>query len=514
MKSFIKNSAVLFSGILLLAACDPKIDAPTPTADGNIDMTKYIAIGNSLTAGYASNGLFLEGQKVAYPILIAQQFKLAGGGAFTAPLFTEDQKDGTGYLKLTGFSPFGTPILSSVPLTPNIIGGKTAEAYDINSNPDSVFFKPFEGTGNQNWGVPGIKIADINKPNYGWLNPYYGRLIAKEEKSTLTYAQKMTSLDPTFFSCWLGNNDVLGYSTSGGAEILANVTPPAEFDLAYRNFINGMLLKPNPPKGVLSNIPDVTSIPFFTTVGPSIKMKLQKAEKTQFFEYDFTNELLVKVATIVAFISQGQLSPVSIIDPTKVTALPRSGISTLNSVTKKWDGDIYFTLTFSPYVGQLDSARGTAWRDIIKTLMKRYGLPSVLEPKIWEASGLDTTKPFGFDAKNPIPDVFILNPTETAKAKATVDAFNRTIESIATQKGLAFVNANEFLGEITKGSYFDAISANASFLSGGVFSLDGVHLTPRGNAIGANEFIKAINKKYGTKITVLNAGQYKGVSFP
>ena len=146
--------------------------------------------------------------------------------------------------------------------------------------------------------------------------------------------------------------------------------------------------------------------------------------------------------------------------------------------------------------------------------MKRYGLPSVLEPGIWQASGLDTTKPFGFHVRNPIPDVFVLNPTETAKARATVEAFNRTIESIATQKGLAFVNANEFLGEITKGSYFDAISANASFLSGGVFSLDGVHLTPRGNAIGANEFIKAINKKYGTKITVLNAGQYKGVSFP
>jgi hypothetical protein len=44
--------------------------------------------------------------------------------------------------------------------------------------------------------------------------------------------------------------------------------------------------------------------------------------------------------------------------------------------------------------------------------------------------------------------------------------------------------------------------------------LDGVHLTPRGNAMLANEFIKAINLKYGSTIPQLDVTKYGGVVFP
>jgi len=55
------------------------------------------------------------------------------------------------------------------------------------------------------------------------------------------------------------------------------------------------------------------------------------------------------------------------------------------------------------------------------------------------------------------------------------------------------------------------VPVNAAFITGGVFSLDGVHLTPRGNAIAADEFIKAINDKYGSKIPLLDVSTFKGV---
>jgi lysophospholipase L1-like esterase len=92
--------------------------------------------------------------------------------------------------------------------------------------------------------------------------------------------------------------------------------------------------------------------------------------------------------------------------------------------------------------------------------------------------------------------------------------YNQIIKNQAEAYGFAHVDANTFLKNITRGSYFDAIATSASYLSGGAFSLDGVHLTPRGNALAANEFIKAINGKYGTKIPVLNPGQFKGVILP
>jgi hypothetical protein len=55
---------------------------------------------------------------------------------------------------------------------------------------------------------------------------------------------------------------------------------------------------------------------------------------------------------------------------------------------------------------------------------------------------------------------------------------------------------------------------NTQFVTGGIFSLDGIHLTPLGNALLANEFIRAINMKFGSTIPKINATNYKGIMFP
>jgi lysophospholipase L1-like esterase len=472
-------------------------------------MSNYIAIGNSLTAGYASNGLYLAGQQVAYPVLIAQQFKLAGGGDFYAPLFDADQADGTGYLRLDGFLSPTSPILTSVPGSPNAVLGKSPFAYNASLNPDSIVLKPYSGSKINNFGVPGVRVADIQQPGYGWPNSYFGRMLTDVEKATKSYSAKVLEQNPTFFSCWLGNNDVLGYSTAGGSALLATITPKADFQAKYNKLISDLVNLPTKPKGVLANIPDVTAIPFFTTVGPGVKAALPSGVPA-FYEFKF-DSVFNKVAAILA----NPANPgVTVLDTTKGSPVLTSKIATLNPITGNYDGDVFFTLTFSPYAGDLGKPRGTAWRNIIKTLVKQFNLPPATENAIWFNSGLDTTQPFGFSFRNPVPDVYVLNSQESATAKTAVADFNQIIKAAADANGLAFVDANYFLKEITKGSYFDAISTNASFLSGGAFSLDGVHLTPRGNALAANEFIKAINFKYNSKITVLNPGQFKGVTFP
>ena len=507
MKKTLKSIGILGLGSALLFSCDPTIDTPTPSLEGKIDASNFIAIGNSLTAGYASNGLYLEGQKVAYPVLMAQQMKLSGGGDFIAPLFSDDQKDGTGYLRLDGFLTPTTPILTSVPIDVDAIAGKSAFAFNASLNPDSIVLKPFAGTKINNWGVPGIRVADLKTPGYGFPNVFFGRMLADAEKPTTSYQAKILAQNPTFFSCWLGNNDVLGYSTSGGAELLAQITPEAAFAANYRELLQGLANQSQKPKGVVANIPDVTSIPFFTTVGPGIKATLP-ATVPAFYEFKF-DSVLNKVLAIAA----NPISPgVTVLDTAKGSPVLTSSIATLSGGT--FQGDVFFTFTFAPYASGLGKSGGRVWRDIIRTLVKRFSLPAQMEAAIWAHSGLDTTKPFGFDRRNPVPDVYVLNSAETAKARAAVAAFNNTIKTTADELGLAFVDANSFMRGITAGAYYDAISTNSAFLSGGVFSLDGVHLTPRGNALAANEFIKAINAKYGTKIPVVNPGQYRGVTFP
>lgn len=64
------------------------------------------------------------------------------------------------------------------------------------------------------------------------------------------------------------------------------------------------------------------------------------------------------------------------------------------------------------------------------------------------------------------------------------------------------------------GISWDGVRYNAKFVTGGAFSLDGVHLTGRGYAIIANEFIKAINSTYKSSLPQVDANKYSGVKFP
>ncbi len=60
----------------------------------------------------------------------------------------------------------------------------------------------------------------------------------------------------------------------------------------------------------------------------------------------------------------------------------------------------------------------------------------------------------------------------------------------------------------------DGITMTTDFVTGGVFSLDGIHLTPRGYAMVSNFFIDAINQQYGSSISKVYLSQYPAVIFP
>src|SRR3982750_1333954 len=116
MKTFRKH-IYLIAGLLLLGACKPEL-SPVKPSKGTADFSKYISVGNSLTAGYSDGGLYLEGQQNSYPSIIAKQMLAVGGGEFKQPLFSADQANGSGYLQLTGFNTDGTP--KTVTVTTNL----------------------------------------------------------------------------------------------------------------------------------------------------------------------------------------------------------------------------------------------------------------------------------------------------------------------------------------------------------------------------------------------------------
>ena len=64
------------------------------------------------------------------------------------------------------------------------------------------------------------------------------------------------------------------------------------------------------------------------------------------------------------------------------------------------------------------------------------------------------------------------------------------------------------------GISWNGVRYTATFVTGGTFSLDGVHLTGRGYAVVANEFIKAINMKYKSTLPQVDPNKYSGITFP
>ena len=440
MKNLKLYRYLLLAGLIGLSACKPELHTPKPTS-GSADFSRYIAIGNSLTAGYADGGLYLSGQLNSYPSIIAQQMQSAGGGTFTQPLFSTEQANGSGYLTLTGFNPDGTPI--TAPVTSNLaIRGFQA----IPGFGNVTLYTKYTGDLN-NFGVPGIKLQQITYAPYGNLNGYFERLLpGNSPTNTTSYLQFVTAKPFTFFSNWLGNNDALSYATSGGAGDV--LTDKNTFAYLYNLLITTMTA--NGAKGVVATVPDVTSIPYFNTVTvPAVLGAVQKANPQ------------VQALYINALVSGSTYAP--------------------RAATAK---DL-FILTFpTSKIGQ--------------PVETPYG-----------------SLPYGLTPYTPIDNQYVLDANEIALTEDYVNFYNATIKSIAASKGLAVFDAYTFLQNIKQnGIVVQGVSLNSNYISGGIFSLDGVHLTPRGYAIVANEFIKAINAKYGSTISLVDVSNYPGVKFP
>jgi lysophospholipase L1-like esterase len=433
-----------------LAGCQPKLDStnPAPSA-GTANFTTYIAVGNSLTAGYQSGGLARAGQLNSYPSILARQFASAGGGAFNQALFDQPYAHGSGYLRLSAITngvPVTVPVTDSLAVLPGSLKAGTN------------LLRKYTGTDNQNLGVPGIKVADVTTNGYGYnnplgFNPFFERLLPSTPPGALTsyvqYVQeRVATLKPTFFSDWLGNNDVLGYASAGGASDV--MTPVADFTTKYKQVLD--VLTANGAKGVVATIPNVTNVPLFTTVKASVvKASIR------------SNPALPNAAAASFYI--------------------KTGTGTTREAT---DAD-YILLTAQAVIG----------------------------------TGATATVPFpigvGYSAtqSNPLPSQYVLDADEAAAVTTRTNDLNTVIRNEATARGLALFDANTyFQGVASSGIATNAVNNTAGFITGNLFSLDGVHPTSRGYSLIANEMIKAINSKYNAAIPQVNANDYRGVLLP
>ena len=120
----------------------------------------------------------------------------------------------------------------------------------------------------------------------------------------------------------------------------------------------------------------------------------------------------------------------------------------------------------------------------------------------------------GWGSVKPILGQFTLVESEISAVQTATAGFNATLKALADSKGLAFADVNALMKKVKTGLVYDGMRFSVTYVTGGTFSLDGVHLTPRGNAVVANYFIDAINSKYGASLPHVNVGDYSGLVFP
>lgn len=496
-------STLAASALLFSVSCKTDFDQDVSSvvvSKGNADFSKYIALGNSLTSGYRNGALYIDGQNESFPSIIAGQMKLAGGGDFKQPLMA----DNLGGIPSVGFSNKLILAVVNNSLTPVPAPGVGA----------TTLANIFSSGPYQNMGVPGAKSFHLLAPGYGnpagldpantTANPYFVRFASSNTASVLgdAMAQK-----PTFFSLWIGNNDVLGYATSGG-DGSNPITPTDTFNAAYGALVS--TLTSQGAKGVVANIPNVTSLPFFTTV-PYNPVPLDQASVTA-----LNGQLFGPLKQILTAYGQGDRvnllklanNPLLLKDESLTNLSAQiTGALVANGVPAQQAGLIgllfgqarhatsadLIPLTTSSVIGSKPSSPYAI------APFDKYGVTFPLEDK------QVLRGKFGTGTDSEVGDVLTATAT-----------FNATIKAAADANGLAFVDANAKLIELGKASgiLFDGVKYTPKFVTGGAFSLDGVHLTGRGYALIANEFIKQINAKYSSTLPIVDINKYSGIKFP
>ena len=443
---------------------------PALTA-GTADFSTYVSIGNSLTAGFTDSALFIAAQKNSFPNTLSQKFALVGGsGTFTQPLMNDNIGGiAIGGTQIPGQS-LGPRLVTlggpPIPIT-SVIGPVVSSTDLLVNNPTGPF---------NNMGVPGAASFHFIAPGYGNIanlsaglaNPYFIRMTGSTPDATimeLTMAQS-----PSFVSVWVGANDVLAYAL-GGASVGAP-TPQATFDFAVSEIMSDL----EGTQGVMANIPNITDLPFFTTV-PHNPIPLDAATagavNGAYATYNATLQALVDAPPVMMTQEEADSRMINFAEVS-------------DNAVVIMDESLSDLTIYDP---MLVSMRQATPDDLM-----------VLSSSAFIGTEAQPGNPFSVNGVAiPLADQWVVTPSEQEEINMAINGFNATIQASASTAGFGFVDVNAIFQEMAATGYTDGFyTLTANLVTGGAVSLDGFHPTSRGYGLIANEMMKAIDVAYGS----------------
>ena len=261
-----------------------------------------------------------------------------------------------------------------------------------------------------------------------------------------TPVQQALAQQPTFVAIWIGGNDLLGAVLSGTP---AALTPVDTFRTAYNAMLD-QLVAGAPNAGiVVGNLPEnAQALPLLTTVPP----------------------VIINPATRQPLIIGG--NPVFL-----VADLGGGTIGQLKP------GD----LVLLPASAKIASG---------------YGIPPQLASQ----------PPFNQlpNAGKPLSDSDVLTVIEQQQIEAWAIEYNAIIHQAASTRDIPVANIRGLFDRFAdpNGYHVGPFRFGREYITGGLFSLDGFHLSDLGYMFFANEYIRTINNAYGTEIPVASITQF------
>jgi lysophospholipase L1-like esterase len=235
-----RRGALTLAGIAALAALaacgEDSVDITSPSGLQNELFRTYVAMGNSITAGYQSGGILDSTQKESYAYYLSQAM-------------------GTQYNYRS---------LNAPGCVAPIANFQTGARYRGATSSACAGLAPQNYRYVNNVAVPGATILDATSNNTTATNAL--TLLLSGGKSQVT---RMLEASPTFLTVWLGNNDVLGAASTGlltpgtvSGVSSAGMTAVNTFTTRYGLMVDSIKRAPRLQGGVLVGVVDVTNIPY------------------------------------------------------------------------------------------------------------------------------------------------------------------------------------------------------------------------------------------------------------
>jgi hypothetical protein len=305
-----------------------------------------------------------------------------------------------------------------------------------------------------NLSIPGCTVGDMlrattaSQTSGGSCALFIDLVLRNAALHAGSQVDQAIALNPTFVFHENVGNDYLGAVTSGTIIDGVTVTPLAPFTADYNTTLTKLAAKQ--PKGIVFGVADVTSLPFTTTLPP----------------YLTSGGKLVLVNS----------APIPLLGPKGCPAgapacpIPANTLVTLNAAA------------YLPY---------------------GYGIPCAVAPTLPKCN--NPLPAAAIDASHPGALIYA---ADVAFLKQRGADYNTAIKAAAAASGYKYYDVNDFLLRLKAGFDLGGITINAAFLTGGGFSYDGIHLTPIGYALVADDLIQFMNANFNASLPRVNLTTY------